>query len=249
LVIPTAHFLGGAQAELAVGAVHGVAGLEGDDAAPPLAGELGAQLGRRLPQRPEVVVDRHLQPLETAADGDRMGFVQQVRDPGMIGAGGAEGRLRARLEVGLPDLLDVQRRQHHPFGIAQRQHAAGLERGGELPGDVEHDRDRPEGAVGQAQGRADGVVVGPVHEAGERREAAVEQQLEVAELPRGEIPGAPVTGGRLELGGTLGRGEEIDELAAVRRDQVARGALGGTFALRGLRREDRDIRHEISSLS
>ena len=52
---------------------------------------------------------------------------------------------------------------------------------GELLGDVERDRHRPERAVGEAHLVADGFVVGFLHEAGERREAAVAEHLEVAE--------------------------------------------------------------------
>ena len=162
------HLLGGAQGQLAVGAVHRVAGLEGDHPAPALAGELGAQLGRRLAQGAEVVVDGELHPLQAAADGDRVGLLEQVGDAGVLGVGGAEGRLGARLAVGLPDLLDVQGGEHHAFGVAQREHAsarrAACRRNSR--GDVEQDRDRPQGAVGQAHALADGVVVGLAHEAG-----------------------------------------------------------------------------------
>src|ERR1700709_660604 len=53
---------------------------------------------------------------------------------------------------------------------------------------VEQDGDWPQGAVGQAHALADRVVVRPLHETGQGREAAVEDQLEIAELARGEIP-------------------------------------------------------------
>ena len=54
----------GPHGQLDVGAVHRIAGLEGHDLAPALAGELRAQLGRRAAQQSEVVVERWLQTLE-----------------------------------------------------------------------------------------------------------------------------------------------------------------------------------------
>ena len=51
----------GAERELDVRAVHRVAGLEGDDAAPAASGELFAELGRRRRRRLVVVVERELQ--------------------------------------------------------------------------------------------------------------------------------------------------------------------------------------------
>jgi hypothetical protein len=63
-------------------------------------------------------------------------------------------------------------------------------------------------------------VVGAAEEAGERGEGAGEQQLEVALLARRQVPGGPVARGGLELRRPFGRGEQVEQTAAVRLDQV-----------------------------
>src|SRR5690606_40511055 len=80
---------------------------------------------------------------------------------------------------------------------------------------VERDGHGPEGAVGEAHLLDDAVVVGPVEEAAERGEAAVEEELDVAELAvgegdRGEVERLPAEG----LGGLTGA-DEVAEGAAV----------------------------------
>jgi hypothetical protein len=84
-------------------------------------------------------------------------------------------------------------------------------------------------------------VVGLAHEAGQRRETAVEEQLEVAELARGEVPGDPVAGGGLELGGALGLGQQVHQLPAVGSDQMALALRAVPVGRR--RRKSRDACH------
>src|SRR5690606_12901832 len=74
----------------------------------------------------------------------------------------------------------------------QRNRLADLELGRELLADVERDRHRPQDAAREPHLLDDGVVVGTGHEAFERRERAVQEQLDVAELTHREIPGAHV---------------------------------------------------------
>ena len=78
-------------------------------------------------------------------------------------------------------------------------------------GDVERDRHRPERAVGEPHVGDDPVVVRLGHEAVERREAAVHQQLEVAELARREVPGRKVARLELELRRTFGGDVELGD--------------------------------------
>ena len=59
---------GGADGQLAVGAVHGVAGLEGDDAGPAELGEVRAELGRGVAQGDVVVVVEAVDGADGAAD-------------------------------------------------------------------------------------------------------------------------------------------------------------------------------------
>ena len=54
------HLLGGAEREFDVSAVHGIAGLKCDYAAPSQAGKFGAQLSRSEAQAAEVVMRRRL---------------------------------------------------------------------------------------------------------------------------------------------------------------------------------------------
>ena len=123
--------------------------------------------------------------------------------------------------------LRGERREHHPFGIAERDRASGGELAGELARQVEGDGDRPQGAVRQAHVRRDGVVVGLAEEAGQRREGAVQQELQIAELAGRQIPRRPVTGGGLELGAPLRR---CQRTITSRRQRANRStsATGGT---------------------
>ena len=180
---------GGAEGELDVRPVHRVAGLEGDNAAPALVGEVSAQLSGSEAEVLEIVMARELETFKAASDIPGIAPVHQVGDAGVSCAGAVEDGFAFRLAVGLPDVFDVQDGDHDAFGIAQGDlAAAGLEGFGEGLGDIERDRHRPEKAAGELHVAAHAFVIGLVHEACERREAAVEEQLEVANLARREIP-------------------------------------------------------------
>ena len=185
--------LGGPDGQLEVGAVHGVAGLERDDLAPAPLGEAGPHLGGGHPQGAEVVVERQLDALEPAAHVERLGLVEQEVDAGVLGVRGPEDLLGLGLAVGLPDVLDVEDGQHDALGIAQGELAPGSSVGGELLVDVEHDRHRPQRAVGEAHVLADALVVGLGEEPGQRGEPAVQ------DAARGRRVGGrsgPATGSR-----------------------------------------------------
>ena len=105
----------------------------------------------------------------------RIASVHQIGDAGMGGARGLEDGFAFGLAIGLPDVFDVQDGDHDALGVAQRDlGATGLEVLGEGLRDIEGDRHRPEQAAAQSHLAADAFVIGLVHEAGERREAAVE---------------------------------------------------------------------------
>ena len=57
--------LGGAHGQFDVGAMHGIAGLEGDDTGPAQAAEFGAQFGGSQAQRAEIIVGRRLEVLQS----------------------------------------------------------------------------------------------------------------------------------------------------------------------------------------
>ena len=136
--------------------------------------------------------------------------------------GTVEDGFAFRLTIGLPDLLDVQDGNHDPLSVAQGDlRAAGLEGFGKGFSDVERDRHRPKQAAGEMHVAAHVLVVGLVHEAGEGREPAIEKHLEIADLTRGQIPGGKIAGGRFGVGRPLAVKNEVDEFAAVRRDEMA----------------------------
>ena len=121
------RLLGGGERQLAVRAVHRVAGLERHHPAPAAAGQLLPHLGRGEAQGPEVVMGGELQAFEAAGEGDPPLALVEVGDAGVLAVGGAEDRLGDGLAFALPGLLDFERREHDAFGVAQRQRRAGAE--------------------------------------------------------------------------------------------------------------------------
>ena len=181
--------LGGAEREFLMGAVHGIARLEGNHAPPPQTGKLGTQFGWSQPQTFEVIVRRRLRAFDSATHVPRVALVQQVIGAGMDITRAIEDRLGFGLAVGLPHVFDVQNRQHHAFGIAQRNFAAArLEGPGEVISDIQGDRDGPQNATGRTHVVAHTLVIRARHEATQRREATAHQQFKIAELPRSQVP-------------------------------------------------------------
>ena len=159
----------GAESEFDVGAVHRVAGLEGDDAAPALVRKIGTELGGCLAQRLEVVMARELEAFEAAADVPGIASVHQIRNAGMGDARAVENGFSFGLTIGLPDVFNVQNGDHDALGIAQGDlGAAGVQGLGEGFRNIEGDRHRPKKAAAQSHIAADAFVIGPVHETGER---------------------------------------------------------------------------------
>jgi hypothetical protein len=183
---------GRAERQLHMSAVHGVAGLKRHHAAPAQACKFSPQFGRSQTQRAEVVVRRHLQAFDTASHVPGVAFIQQVIDAGMNRAGGAKYRLSFRLAVRLPNVFDVQNRQHHAFSVTQRDLAASrLERFGEIFLNVQGNGHRPQNAAAQPHVGADALVIRLGHESPQGRESSAYQQLEIADLTRRQIPRRP----------------------------------------------------------
>ena len=100
-----------------------------------------------------------------------------------------EDRLGFGLAVGLPHVFDVQNRQHHAFGIAQRNFAAArLEGLGEVVSDIQGDGHGPQNATGQTHVVAHTLVIRARQEATQWREATAHQQFKIAELTRRQVP-------------------------------------------------------------
>ena len=158
-----------------MGAVDRVAGLEGDDLLPAARLEVGLVLGRRLVAGHEgVLVVGQRVDLDRAGDAAAALLVDRG-DAGVLPVGGAVDALGLALGVALPDLLDRDPAQRLAFVAGQRDDVADLA----LEVGREGDRDRPVVAVGGAHLGADALPVGGALEAGQRREAAVADHLEV----------------------------------------------------------------------
>src|SRR5260221_7390499 len=104
---------------------------------------------------------RELEPFEAASDIPGIAPVHQVSDAGVGHAGAVEDGLAFGLAVRLPDVLDMENRDHHAFGIAQGDlAAAGFERFGEGLRDIEGDRHWPKNTAGELHVAAYALVVG-----------------------------------------------------------------------------------------
>ena len=180
-----AHGLAG---ELDMGAVQRVAGLERDDTPPAELAEAFAQRGRAVAQRAVIVVRNRTQAEHAPARIDRMRAAQQVGDAGVGVVDGAVDRTGLLDLLGPPRLPDLHDGDRHALAVAKRDRLSGPERGGEGLAHVERHRDRPQRARGEAHGAQHALVLRRAHEPRERGEGAVEHQLQIAELTRGEVP-------------------------------------------------------------
>ena len=133
---------------------------------------------------------------------------------------GTEHRGRLGRPIGLPYVVHVQHGQHHAFLVAKAQPVTSFQSRAQLVGNVQRHRDRPQRAAGQAHPVAHRLVVRSAHEPAKRGEAAVEQQFEVAQLARRQVPRRPSHRFGLELCRAGRRNHEVDERAAMRADQV-----------------------------
>ena len=103
-------------------------------------------------------------------------------------AGRAEDRRALGVEVGGPHVLDPEHAEQRTGGLPEGKAVTRAEPAGDIRRDVEGDRHRPEGAVGQAHLLADRFVVGPAEEAGQRRHGPGDQQVEIAAGSVGRAP-------------------------------------------------------------
>ena len=174
--------LGRLQRDLALEAVHRTPGMKADHAPPAEPGEEMAQILGRVAQRLVAVMSGQLDALQRAADVPGPGLMTQIGYPGMgVVLGGVHQPRLAGL-VRLPHVVHGEHGEHETLAVAHREPRALRDRRGGRLVDVEGDRDRPHAAVGEAPVLDDAIVGGVIHEACERREGAVHEQLEVAEL-------------------------------------------------------------------
>ena len=144
---------------------------------------------------------RRLQALDRAAQIDRARDVVQIVHRRMRQVVGAEHLFGLQRLVGHPFVGQRHDCQDHALLVAQGDVGARLQPFGELFGDVQRDGHRPQRARRQAHVADDAVIVGLGQKALQRVEAAVHQQLQIADLARRQVPAGHPPGIVLERGG------------------------------------------------
>ena len=175
----------GAEGQLLMRAVEGVAGLERDDLAPAELAEVGAQLVGRVAAGAEIVVHGRLDAGDRPAEIDRPGLVMQVGDGGVRAVVGRRTRGRPRATCpGSRGPWTERIARITPSGSRSAMSwpsSIFSAKAAETSSVIGHG---PERAVGEPHLLDHAVVVGPPEETLERREPAVHQELDVADLPR-----------------------------------------------------------------
>ena len=196
--------------QVLVGAVDRVAGLEGDDPLPAALLEVGLVLGRRLVAAHEglLVVGQRVD-LDRAGDA-AVALLVDRGDARVLLVGGPVDLLGLALDVALPDLLDRDPAERLAFVAGELDDVADLA----LEVGRQGDRDRPVVAAGGAHLGADALPVGGALEAGQRREAAVADHLEVG--------GVALVKGQGKLGHRLAHRESHQSVGEGNRRVIAR---------------------------
>ena len=167
--------LGGLQGDLALQAVHGLAGLEGHHAAPAHLLEQGAHFLGGIPEALEIIVVRQLDTLDAATDIDGVHTFVQVAHAGVLLGGGVVDLFRFAAFVRPVDVFHGEHRGHEAFSVTKSDFRTFFQLFSEIFRNIEHDRNRPDGAVSQPHVVHDRVVIGLVHESGQWRESAIHQ--------------------------------------------------------------------------
>ena len=220
--------LDGADRQFDVGPVHGVPRLERHHATPAHAREERPKVGRRAAQRQVVVVDGGAHGLHPAADPDGSRAVAKPHRPRVLlpardrplGATREDGS-RFRLGVRLPQVFRVERREQRALFVAQSHPVARRQPVRGPAAQVQRHGKRPQDAVGQAHLGQHPLVVRPGHEAPQGREPPVRQELQVAELPAGQLHRRPIPRRLQDLSPALGAGLQVHQRPPVGQDEPA----------------------------
>jgi hypothetical protein len=136
----------------------------------------------------------------------------------VLGVGGAVDQLGLGVAVALEHLGDLQHPQQLA-PLAPQGQAAGVDP--DPVGDAEADRDRPQGAVGQAHRLGDRLVLLGPHETGQRAVGAGGQGAQVGRLGRGQRQRGKRAGRKRAR--LVSVKAPVDELAAVRQAAARTG--------------------------
>jgi hypothetical protein len=174
---------------------------------------------------PEVVIDELLHARQFAAEISRVRLIEEVIHARMGFVRGAESALCLAFLVGDPLGLDRHDGEQPAFRITKRNPVARAHLVRHLRGDIQRHWNGPKGAVGEPHVLQHLVIVGFVQEPFQGRESAVQQKLEVAELPLREGPRWKID--RLTLGAVhlVKRQIEVFQNAPVRLDQFGHGSI------------------------
>lgn len=211
---------GSADRQFTVGAVHGVAGLEGDDPAPAELVEVCAQLSGGVPQVDKVVVLQAVDSLELTADVELTSRVEEVVDGRVLGVA-AKDLLGLELLVRAVDILNCEDGQVAVVTeVAQSDAGTGLDTilVNGLLRQVEGYGHAEEGTVDQTVLLDDAIVVLLSHEALQRGKATSDDQLQITKLTLGqqECGQRLCLGGQLSIAGSIA-GQQVLEDTAVGR--------------------------------
>jgi hypothetical protein len=202
--------------QLLMDTVERVARLEGDDVLAARLRQNLPYLGRGAAQLAEVVVPGKLQHPQRAG-GVEAAPARHLVHERVLRILRAEDALGQLGWVPGVELLDRHDRQEVVHRVAQGDVGADLQPG--VRRDRKGDRHREEGAIRQAHLVQDAAEIGLAHEAVERREGARCQQFQIADHARGELQGGERAGVGARLGQLLGGNSQVDEMAAIGRDQ------------------------------
>ena len=183
---------GGFQAELELGAMHGLARLPGHHPPPAALVEQGSQLGGGMPQRGKIWMRRQ--------------------------GGAFNGPAQIPMARVFPDIGQGHHGQHEPLAVAQRDAFAGLERRSVFRARLQRDGYGPERAVVELLPGHHPVALGTRHETGERRVGTAHEHFEFALLAPVEVERGQAQRFVLECVGLVGI-DEVDEDAAIGGDE------------------------------
>eukprot|EP00128_Syssomonas_multiformis_P003535 Colp12_sorted_trinity150504_noHs@30287 len=195
---------GNVQEHGSVGAVDGVARLEGDEV---LRGLLGANLTRRLAYNP--VTLRESQAPYAATDVVLLLLGHKVEDRGVLETGSAVHLLGLNQTVRCPLAFDLDHTTGTSLLVEELNEVTLLN---VLIISVKGDGETEELALRETVAINDGVISNLIHEAGKGRETAIHKELEVASLTLVQVY---LVGGAGKRALVLSH-KEIDKLATVR---------------------------------
>ena len=178
----------GAEGQLLMGAVERVAGLKGHHAAPTHFAKIGAQLVGRVAPAAKVVMDRRLNARHGSTEIDRSGGIMKIIHRRMGRIVGAKHLFGLVGFVGCPAVCYGHGRENDALRVTQSDILAQFEAGGKFGIYIQSDRHGPKCAIAQTHMRHHAVIIRLPQKSFQGIEPAIQQQFQIANLPRRQIP-------------------------------------------------------------